>query len=47
MQLVRKIIPTPYTWAAFLQSTGFDGSQTLEEVADRLWCRAAAVETEE
>ncbi len=47
MQLVRKINTKPFTWAAFLKTTGFDGSQSLEEIMNRLWCRTAAPEIEE
>ena len=32
MQLVRKINPHPMTWADFLRTTGYDGTQSEEEI---------------
>ncbi len=32
MELVHKINPNRETWADFLKKTGFDGSQTLDDV---------------
>ena len=38
MQLVRKIIPHPETWANFLKKAGFDGSQSLDDIRERFGC---------
>ena len=38
MELVRSINPHPETWADFLRKSGFDGSQSLDEVRARFAC---------
>lgn len=47
MQLVRKILPKPFTWAEVLKTTGYDGSQSFEEVRDRLWCSSGPAKREQ
>jgi len=47
MQLVRKINPKPFTWAKVLETTGYDGSQSFQEVRNRLWCTSGAPKREE
>ena len=47
MQLVRKIVPKPFTWAELLRTTGYDGSQSFEEVRARLWCTSGVPKREE
>ena len=36
MELVHKINPNPTTWASFLQSTGFDDSQSMADIRAKL-----------
>ena len=38
MALVRQINPHPQTWADFVRLTGFDGSQSLDDVRARFAC---------
>ena len=37
MQLVRRINPKPVTWADFLKTSGYDGTQTEEEIRAKLF----------
>ena len=38
MTLVRQINPRPQTWAEFVRRTGFDGSQSLDDVRAQFAC---------
>ena len=35
MELVRKINPHPETWEDFLEKTGFDGTQSLQDIRSK------------
>ncbi len=38
MTLVRQINPRPQTWADFVRLTGFDGTQSLDDVRAQFGC---------